>query len=180
MGDKKYDIFLSYCSEDKIIVEAIAHKLRKANVTLFFDQWSLIPGQPWQEALEIALRESRTIAIFIGPKGFGPWHNEEMRIAVNTAVGSQQNSCVIPIILPGSKVIEHDELPSFLARVTWVDFRGGIEDDNAYHRLLCGIQGISPSESKRFVIKQSSEKITRHNIKDIDNQRSRVLRIFPK
>jgi hypothetical protein len=33
----------------------------------FLDKWHLIPGDPWQEALEEALDASRTCAVFLRP-----------------------------------------------------------------------------------------------------------------
>ena len=81
--DTTYDVFLSHNSDDKQAVELIAHWLREeAKMRPFLDKWHLIPGQPWQEALEGALDESATVAVFVGPSGVSPWHNEELRAAI--------------------------------------------------------------------------------------------------
>ncbi len=34
-------------------------------------------------------------------------------------------------------------MPRFLRRLTWVEFRT-VEDNDAYHRLVCGIRGVPP------------------------------------
>ena len=73
-----YDVFLSHSSADKPAVEELARKLQDAGIEPFLDKWHLIPGDPWQEALEEALGASRTCAVFLGPKGLGSWQNEEI------------------------------------------------------------------------------------------------------
>src|SRR6266508_4059938 len=67
-----YDVFLCHHSGDKPQVEALAARLEdEGGVKPFLDKWHLIPGEPWQEALEEALDRSRTCAVFLGPSGLG-------------------------------------------------------------------------------------------------------------
>ena len=70
----------------KPAVEELARRLAKEGVEAWLDKWHLIPGDPWQPALEKALAESETCAVFVGPSGFGPWQNEEMRAAIDRRV----------------------------------------------------------------------------------------------
>ncbi len=140
---QRYDVFLSHSNADKPAVEALARKLRDAGIEPFLDKWHLIPGDPWQEALEEALDASRTCAVFLGPKGLGAWQNEEMRSALETRVGNRAFR-VIPVLLPGSFEPRKEDLPRFLRRLTWVDFRGGLDDEDAFHRLVSGIRGQAP------------------------------------
>ncbi len=135
-----YDVFLSHNSADKPAVEALARKLRDEGLKVFFDQWELVPGEPWQEPLEQALAESGTCAVFLGPEGLSPWHTGEMRVALNQRV-EEQPKRVIAVLLPGASP---EDLPSFLAARTWVDFREDIDDVIAYGRLLSGIRGAAP------------------------------------
>jgi len=51
-----YAVFLSYASADKPAVEALARRLREDGLEPFLDIWHLVPGEPWQEALEGTLR----------------------------------------------------------------------------------------------------------------------------
>ena len=63
-----YDVFLSHNSNDKPAVEQIARLLtREYEVSCWLDKWNLVPGEPWQEALEEALENCKTVAIFVGP-----------------------------------------------------------------------------------------------------------------
>jgi hypothetical protein len=32
--------------------------------------------------------------------------------------------------------------------MTWVDFRGGLDDEDAFHRLVAGIRGMAPGSGK--------------------------------
>jgi hypothetical protein len=38
----------------------------------WLDKRHLNPGDPWEPAIEKALAESETCAVFVGPSGFGP------------------------------------------------------------------------------------------------------------
>ncbi|TAK14074.1 MAG: toll/interleukin-1 receptor domain-containing protein [Anaerolineae bacterium] len=145
-GDFKYDVFLSHNSKDKPAVEQLAIKLRGENIQPFLDKWHLIPGDEWQPALEEALNDSRTFAIFISAKGISPWENAEMRSAINKRVRDRARR-VIPVLLPNSEDPRDKpnvELPEFLQQGTWVDFRAGLDDPVAFAYLLAGIQGRPP------------------------------------
>lgn len=134
---KPFDVFLSHSSADKPEVEAIAQRLREAGLNPFLDKWHLIPGQPWQEAVEEALLQCDTVAIFIGPSGISPWHNEQLRAAIDRAANSRGEYRAIPVLLPGAS---EESLSPFLARRTWVDFRRGIDDQSAFEQLIAGIE----------------------------------------
>ena len=60
-------VFLSHNSGDKPAVEALALRLRKErDIEPWLDKWNLIPGQPWQEELEVAIKGCDSCVIFIG------------------------------------------------------------------------------------------------------------------
>ncbi|HSS52488.1 MAG TPA: TIR domain-containing protein [Thermoanaerobaculia bacterium] len=138
-----YDVFLSHSTADKPAVEKLAHKLRELGIKPFFDKWELIPGEPSQEALEKALDESRTCAVFLGTGVLGPWQTEEMRCALDEWVGNKAFR-VIPVLLPGAPDPKERKMPRFLRRPTWVSFRAGLDDQEAFHALVSGIQGKPP------------------------------------
>ncbi len=140
-----YDVFLSHNSADKPAVLELAKRLKAAGVEPFLDSWHLVPGEPWQEALETAIDVSRTCAVFVGPSGFGTWENEEMRAALSRRAHNQEFR-VIPVILPGAVLPARGRLPAFLSRLTWVDFRPGLDDEAAFDRLVNGIRGLAPSD----------------------------------
>ncbi|HEX4960179.1 MAG TPA: TIR domain-containing protein [Thermoanaerobaculia bacterium] len=139
----RYDVFLSHSSADKPAVESLARKLQEAGIEPFLDKWHLIPGDPWQEALEEALDASRTCAVFLGARGLGSWQNEEMRSALEARVGDRAFR-VVPVLLPGSFEPREEKLPRFLRRLAWVDFRAGLDDEDAFRSLISGIRGQAP------------------------------------
>jgi WD40 repeat protein len=156
-SEKLYDVFLSHNSEDKPSVERVAHRLvEEGNLDPWLDRWNLVPGEPWQEGLEEALDNSKTCAVFIGPIGISPWQNEEMRSAIQTRV-DQPDFRVIPVLLPGAVMPKRGEMPRFLSRSTWVDFRvsEGVDNQRAFKDLIAGILGIAPgrTDSSNIVAK---------------------------
>jgi hypothetical protein len=154
---KTYDVFLSHNSVDKPLVELLARRLEDdEHLRPFLDTWHLVPGNPWQEEVEDALNASSTCAVFIGPSGVGPWHNEELRSALDDRA-TQLGFRVIPVLLPGATLPERGQLPRFLRRLTWVDFRGplGVHDTEGHCQLICTDaipgrgRGVSPLPSFR-------------------------------
>jgi hypothetical protein len=138
----KYSVFLSHNSDDKPSVEELARRLVKEGIEPWFDKWNLIPGEPWQTAIEEALDKCSTCAVFIGPGGTGPWQNEEMRAAIDRRVSERKGSFrVIPVLLPGAERGERSRLPTFLVNTTWVEFRHTLDDEDSFHRLISGILG---------------------------------------
>ena len=135
-----FDVFLSHSSQDKPAVEWIAGRLRDAGVEPFLDKWHLVPGEMWQPALEKALAASRAVAVFIGPSGISPWHNEEMRTALSSAACSRDEYRVIPVLLPRA---DEKAVTGFLSQRTWVDFRSGLDQEEPLQRLVTGVKGVA-------------------------------------
>ena len=132
-----FDVFLSHNSHDKPLVEQIAGRLiEEAKLRPFLDKWHLIPGVKWQSELEDALRRSKTVAVFIGPSGNGPWLHEEMQVALKHAVREKQEFRVIPVLLPEA---DASSMSDFLQLRTWVDFHAGTNNEIAFQRLVAGI-----------------------------------------
>jgi WD40 repeat protein len=140
-----YHAFLSHNGADKSLVEALANELENRRISCWLDKWNLVAGDPWQPAIEKALVQCDTCVVFFGPHGLGPWHNEEMRMAIQRRVNSSERRFrVLPVILPGGQRAKESEVPGFLQGTTWVAFRLSIAEEDALHRLICGIKGIAP------------------------------------
>jgi hypothetical protein len=144
--ETEYDVFLSHNSTDKPAVEELARRLVNAGIQPWLDKWNLVPGEPWQEGLKEALDACQTVAVFLGPTGISPWENEEMRLALEERVRDKSRR-VIPVLLPGAPDPREKPLPRFLRRLTWVDFRRGLDDEDAFQRLVAGIHGVAPGAS---------------------------------
>ena len=138
-------VFLSHSGDDKPAVLELGRRLREAGFEPWIDHWNLTPGEPWQEELESALRTCDVCLVFIGPGGFGPWQNKEMRAAINRRVElGKETMRVIPVLLPGAERGDRSRLPAFLQDATWVEFRHTLDDGEAFGRLVSGIKGLPP------------------------------------
>src|SRR5690349_5708098 len=118
-----FEVFLSYNSADRNIVEAIARKLKERNISVFLDRWYLIGGVPWPQLLEQTLSSCNSVAILLGASGMGTWQQKEQQLALDLQ-GKRPNFRVIPIILPGG-----DPPLGFLSLNTWIDLSNGQIDD---------------------------------------------------
>ncbi|MEM7534742.1 MAG: TIR domain-containing protein, partial [Chloroflexota bacterium] len=138
---KQSDVFLSHNSADKEAVVYLAQKLADAGITPYLDIWHLVPGDPLQESLEEAIAQSATCAVFVGPSSISPWQNEEMRSVLDIRT-RDEGLRVIPVLLPAAHMPNKGDLPLFLSRYKWVDFRAGIEQEEPFKQFLSGIQGV--------------------------------------
>lgn len=136
-----FDVFLSHAHVDGALVEKLGARLvDEAHLSVWLDKWVLVPGEHWQQEMAKGLERARCCAVCIGthtPKG---WFREEIQRALNRQARDPAFR-VIPVILPDG---EHDLVDAFLELRTWVDFKEGIEDGNAFHILLSGVKGIPP------------------------------------
>jgi WD40 repeat protein len=140
MEKEQYNVFLAYNDLDENEVEEIAERLaNEEGIKPFFAKWDLIPGTPIQEALEQAIENSVTIAVFLSQNGFSPWQSELLYTAIDKAVKSRNESPVIPILLPYAN---EKDFPTFLSRRVPVDFHAGLDDEKAFQRLVDGINGL--------------------------------------
>jgi CHAT domain/TIR domain len=132
---KRYDVFISYRHCDRDAVHGIARRLSDdAGLKPFVDAWNLAPGDRFTKELANALNESRSVAAFKGPEGMSQWVESETELALSLGVR------VVPVLLPGAT----EELPAFLPIRTWVDFRGSLNDPEAFRHLVAGIRGEAP------------------------------------
>ena len=115
---KKYDLFLSYNSNDHVEVQRLADRLEELGVKCFLDRWYLQPGHNWVAALEQALDQSGAIAIVFGKGELGPWQQKERDYALDRNATAGNAFPVISLLLPGS------EPPGgFLKQRMWLDLR---------------------------------------------------------
>ena len=124
------------------IVRELAEALQARGLEVWLDEWELVPGRPWQEAIEDAIQTAKTAAVVVGPDGLGPWEIPEVRVCLEQGV--RRSMPVIPVLLPG--VAESPTLPPFLERFTWVDLREGLAEAGI-DRLEWGITGVKPRRS---------------------------------
>lgn len=132
---EQFDVFLCHNSADKAAVKKIGKMLMKKGIRPWLDEWNLIPGRPWQRALESQIKNIKSAAVFVGDSGFGPWTNMELDAFIREFA---LRSCpVIPVILPTAQATP--ELPVYLKGLHWVDFR--CKKPSPIAQLIWGIRG---------------------------------------
>lgn len=132
-SNASYDVFLSFNSDDREIVEKLAIYLADSvGLEPWYDKWNLIPGESWVKTLHRGLSQAQTCAAFVGPSGTGPWQRPEIETAL-IRKNSGQEFRIIPVLLPG--VDSEPELPPWLEGLMWTDLRAGLDDDDALWRL---------------------------------------------
>lgn len=136
-----FDVFFSYHWRDHASVEAVARTLTGRGLSVFLDRWYLEPGQPWPQALERTLASCKSVAVFLGVEGLGPWQQRERDLALDRQA-REPGFAVIPVLLTRA-----DPALGFLKLNTWVDLSASIADETALE-ILCGaIRGQPPASA---------------------------------
>jgi WD40 repeat protein/GTPase SAR1 family protein len=131
----EFDVFLCHNDEDKLAVKQIGEQLKERGILPWLDEWELRPGLPWQRTLEERITTIKSVAVFIGQEGIGPWEHFELDAFLRQFV--KRKCPVIPVLLPETP--KKPQLPLFLEGMTWVDLR--LEETDSFERLLWGITG---------------------------------------
>jgi WD40 repeat protein len=141
MDDRRFDVFLSYNSADRPIVERVAQRLVQERIEPWWDQWNLTAGKSWQEEIVAGLQASKTCAVFVGSVGLGDWAREELHVAQDRAA-KDRDFRLFMVLLPGAPEPDHPSL-AFLRSRTWVELRDGLAGPNGIDDLLAAITGTS-------------------------------------
>jgi TIR domain len=117
-GARKYDVFISYAHTDREFSEYLAKALRNLDLSVWFDLWSIKPGERWQDTIEHAL-DTETALFVIGPDGIEKWQSAALQA---TLVKSIENPDVriVPVLAPGSK---RETIPRALRSFRALDLR---------------------------------------------------------
>lgn len=145
-----YDVFLSHSHEDSEFIKDLASRLEnEAGLNVWLDQWELVPGRPWIQGMAIGIEQASSCAVFIGSSTPGAWFQREYNRALNRQAREPEFG-VIPVLIPGG---QPEQVQDFLELNTWVDFRNGLDDVNAFHRLVAGIKGEAPGRGNVIATK---------------------------
>src|SRR5262249_25094895 len=137
-----FDVFLSHNSRDKPLVERIAERLKRSGLEPWLDVWCLVPGADWQKGLADGLSQSASCAVFVGPGHLGAWAKQEVGVALDRAANDPDFRLFL-VLLPGlPESFDAVSLSPFLRMRTWVDYRGGLDDERAFDRLRGAVNGV--------------------------------------
>jgi len=130
-----YDVFLCHNSRDKNHVMAIGERLKDRGILPWLDTWEIRPGSRWQQELQKQIKSIKSAAVFIGPRGAGPWQDAEVEALLVEI--SKRRRPLIPVILEGRQ--GQPKLPPFLRIWHVVDMRQ--QSPDPFEQLVWGITG---------------------------------------
>jgi|GEM_PF-1671839 len=135
----RYDVFLCYNNLEKQPVSWLGEKLKGEGLRVFLDDRVLVAGTSLPTEISSALTDSLSCAVVLGPSGVGKWQKFEVDIAIEQSIADSAFR-VIVLMLAGANA---NEIPPSLRHLLHVDFSAGLDDSEAFRRLLDGIQGSS-------------------------------------
>lgn len=93
----KYDVFISHASEDKeLLVRELAIALRNLGLRVWYDEFTLRPGDSLSESIDRGLASSHFGLVILSPWFFQKqWPRQELRGLVAREI--DQNSTIIPV-----------------------------------------------------------------------------------
>ena len=104
-------VFLSYAREDEAIAAHLEAELEARNVHVYRDVRSLYPGEPWQPALERAVRAADGFVVLVSPAAVvSGWVRQEVDWALNEQGSGGLIAHIVPILLPAGGWEAYPEL----------------------------------------------------------------------
>jgi predicted nucleotide-binding protein len=109
----RYDVFISYARGDRDPVRHIVDALNAIGIKSWVDSEQLMPGDSWRQSISEALREARSLIVFISPRSVkSKWIFAELEHAQALGI------LILPVIIEHIRI---DELPPVLQRIQWLD-----------------------------------------------------------
>ena len=142
----RFDVFLSYKSEDHAWVERLKSALIARGVTVWLDKDQIRPGDRFVTAIESGLETSNALALIVTPECLkSGWVLDEYSRAL--ALSNDGTIRLIPLILRNA------QLPGFLSNRQHVDFRNPATFEQDVDRLVW--PGLTGKRVKWFPIYRS-------------------------
>lgn len=139
-----YKVLICYNSVDRKRVLAVAKKLRDAGLRPWIDQWSLRPGDSWQDEINKAMDTIAIALVFIGSGGAGLFELQEIKRLERLRTHGRIR--VIPVLLRGAPV-DSPAVTDYLEGQHQVDFRKSTPDP--FKQLVFGITGKTDEKGKK-------------------------------
>lgn len=135
----EYDVFLSYSSADRVRVRRLARRLRASGLTVWFDEWSIKPGDDIYLSIEKGLESARTLVLCMSPSSFASeWSSLERSTALFRDPCNVKRRFV-PVLLTDCTI------PSAVSRLKYIDYRG--EGRAALAELVLACEMAEPPAS---------------------------------
>jgi hypothetical protein len=140
----RWDVFISFSSEDRDWVRVLAENLDQLGLEVFFDEWEVGYGEVVTHRLDEGLRGSRNGVLVISPSAVSrPWVLEEYAALLTGAV--HRGVKLIPVLYRTA------ELPAMLGNRRWVDLREKTGDEYlaTVRELAAALRGERPARPPR-------------------------------
>ncbi|NOK37137.1 TIR domain-containing protein [Corallococcus exercitus] len=131
-----FDYFLSHNSREKQAIEQIAERLLDDHsLRAWIDVWAIPAASDWNMEIQRALHSCKACLVFLGPHGWGPFHEAETKAALARRL-AEPSYLVLPVLLPGATAEDIDRLDVMAGELHRVDMRAtGLEDSEPYQRI---------------------------------------------
>jgi hypothetical protein len=124
----EYDAFISYSSKDKSTVHTLAQRLKNDGVRVWLDKWAIKPGDSIPIQIQIGLKKSRTVLMFMSPAYFDSEWGWMEHITQLFRDPTNRNRRLIPIMITDC------EPPDIIAHLSYIDWRTYSAEE--YQRLV--------------------------------------------
>jgi flagellar basal body-associated protein FliL len=141
-----YDVFISYCSEDRKIADALVHYLEAKEIRCWIDHRDLLPGFSWREGIIEALEGSPGIAMALL---FSSASNKSRQVIKEISMADEENILVIPVRI--ENILPIGAIKLELQGRHWLDAFEGKEDriEKAAERIKQALTRYSEKRSPK-------------------------------
>lgn len=109
-----YDVFISYSSTNKSIVDAIAADFELQNIKCFYASRDILPGEEWAKMIKEALEDAPVFVLVLTPAS-----NRSRQVMNEVALAFNAGKTIIPFKLTEDPLSY--EMAYYLTRVHWLD-----------------------------------------------------------
>jgi hypothetical protein len=121
--EMNYDVFISYCSEDRKIADALVHHLEENDIRCWIDHRDLLPGFSWREGIIEVLEGNPGIAMVLL---FSSASNKSRQVIKEISMADEENILVIPVRI--ENILPIGAIKLELQGRHWLDAFEGKED----------------------------------------------------
>jgi hypothetical protein len=109
-----HDVFISYCSKDKAIADAVCAKLENNKIRCWIAPRDILPGKEYGQALVDAIKKSRAVVLVLSSNSnVSPQVMREIERAVSNEIP------IIPLRI--ENILPSDSMEYYLSSVHWLD-----------------------------------------------------------
>ncbi len=140
------DVFISYCSEDKKIADALVHHLEAKEIRCWIDHRDLLPGFSWRDGIIEALEGNPGIAMVLL---FSSASNKSRQVIKEISMADEENILVIPVRI--ENILPEGAIKLELQGRHWLDAFEGKEEriEKAAERIKQTLTRYSEKRSRK-------------------------------